>query len=124
MIYTAIYLPVDRPWTDGCTYLDSSGAIHEWAAGEYDADQEKKRGKVADIFIVGYEFNQMKIIGQPSESARKWIKPGMQFKHFNVVPTETKVYHGNYDVVDEAASGGYSSIVNIRCDVCNHMDNR
>lgn len=116
-----MYLPVDRPWKDGCTYLDSSGTHHEWDASGYDAEKVKERGKVADLFIVGYEYNQLKIIGQPSVAARKWLKPGMQFRKFNVVATEGKVYHGNFTVVPGEDGAPYTPVVNVRCEICNHL---
>ncbi len=123
-MYTAMYLPVDRPWTDGCMYLTSSGDHHEWDAADIDAQKVKEKGKVADLFIVGYEYNQLRIVGQPSAAAKRWIKPGMQFKQFNVVATEDTVYHGNRDVATQAGGSYYTQIVNIRCEVCKHMSEK
>lgn len=83
-MYKAKYLPVDKPWTDGCTIIDSEGRPSTWDADSCTTkdDTFKSMHKVAELFIVTEEFNEMKIIGRPDAGAQKWVKEGMEFKHY------------------------------------------
>lgn len=120
-MYIAKYLPVDRPWTDGCIMIDAQGNHKQWDESGYEAEAYKQHCKVAELFIVEYEYNLLKIVGKPNASAMKWIKPGMEFKHFNVEATEQKVYHGNIITLGENCDyETYCPIVNITCEVCGH----
>lgn len=112
-MYKAMYLPVDRPWTDGCIVIDSSGVARHWDENNcLEVTNFKERHKVAELFIVSHDFNQIKIVGIPSKAALKWIHAGMSFKHFNV---ETKAWIKVSGIPDPVHA------LDIRCDICGHM---
>jgi hypothetical protein len=77
MKYTAIYLPVDKPRTDGCTMINAAGYTAIYS--EADKQDYLTFWKVAELFLVAYEYNERVIIGQPSPKAR-WIKPGTEVR--------------------------------------------
>lgn len=83
MKYIAKYLPVDRPWTDGCTIINSSGEHHIW--DENSIGWNKEQWRVAELFIVANEFNEQVVICQPSKETMKWLKAGMEVKSWEVV---------------------------------------
>lgn len=79
MKYIAKYLPVDKPWTDGCAIINSSGEHTNWDENEM-IQTIKSHYKVADLFIVGNEFNEQVIICRPSKESMTWLKAGMEVK--------------------------------------------
>lgn len=78
MKYTAKYLPIDSPWTEGCTLINQIGENLQWDGVELGWNKECWR--VAELFLVSFEFNTMKIVGRPSPETAKWLKPGMKVK--------------------------------------------
>ncbi len=107
MKYIAKYLPVDKPWTDGCTIINSSGEHHVWE--EYSLGWPESQWRVAELFIVASEFNQHHIVCVPSEETKKWLKPGMEVSSFNIVQNE-----------DDLKDKNWNEIRHIKCPTCGH----
>ena len=72
---TLLYLPVDKPLTDGCMICTNTGTPFEYKESE-GRGWNKDSIRVVEPFLVGYEFNVQKIVGRPSEAAMKWLKHG------------------------------------------------
>lgn len=83
--YEVKYLPILRPWTDGCTYITHDGKHYTWDESHVDAQRHKESGRVAELFLVGMDFNQQIVVGAISEHSKKWVQPGMLIKKYNVV---------------------------------------
>lgn len=104
-MYIAKYLPVDKPWTDGCTIINSSGEHHIWE--ENSIGWPKHAWKVAELFIVSFEFNFQVVICRPSEASQKWLKAGMEIKKTDIVEPY------------ESTMGGIF-VHHIECPICGH----
>lgn len=83
MKYIVKYLPVDKPWIDGCTIINSNGEHHIWDQSL--DDYQKQQWRVAELFIVGNHFNEQVIICKPSGESIRWLKPGMEIYSWQVV---------------------------------------
>ena len=80
MKYTLLYLPVDKPITNGCILIRPDGKTFEYLKSDGLHSSYLAICKVAELFFVTYEYNYMKIIGRPSEGAVKWLKVGESVK--------------------------------------------
>jgi len=101
MKYKAIYLPVDKPLTDGCKIINSSGEVFTYT-------EDNKIGwaipsiKVAEMFLVKEEYNQRIVVGYITPDATKWVTPGMEFKTFecvNIKDDEDQFYLPTFSIV-------------------------
>lgn len=108
MKYIAKYLPVDKPWTDGCTIINASGEHHIW--DESSIGWAKEQWKVAELFIVGNEFNEQVVICRPSKESMKWLKAGMEIKRTDIIFRDK----------DEPVFGTIALTNHIECPVCHH----
>lgn len=79
MLYHLKYLAVDKPLTDGCTVINQAGEVIPYEEKAGWSDSYKASVRVAEPFLVAYLYNEMKVIGRPSQFA-PWLKPGMSVK--------------------------------------------
>jgi len=84
--YHAIYLPADKQITDGDTIMDSAGKTFIYdKVRDYELDLSYYRP--AELMLVEYVFNEMKIVGKPScHAVRKFLKPGDQILNSRCYP--------------------------------------
>lgn len=78
MPYKVMYLPVDKPITDGCKVINRSGVVTTYEE-ETPIELVKRHLKRAELFIVTEEFNQRVIVGKPART-NKWIKAGDELR--------------------------------------------
>jgi hypothetical protein len=101
-LYKLLYLPTkDQIFTDGCTVIDLNGEVSEWK--EHHDTQDYIR--VAEPFLVRFEYNQMIIVGRPSVKSLRFLNVGQDIKSVDT----------NMLLVPE--KDGYYRI-QIRCPVC------
>lgn len=80
MYYIAKYLPVDKPFTDGCTVINQAGEHFTYNEAEA---WNKATLRVAEMYLIAVEFNVEHAVGRPSAVAQTWLKPGMHIKTIN-----------------------------------------
>lgn len=79
--YTVKYLPVDKPLTDGCIVIDRSGK--NFVFNSYTHHHMEDDVRVAELFLVAYDYNQPVVVGRPAPASLKWVKPGIEVTHGN-----------------------------------------
>ncbi len=119
-MYIAKYLPVEKAWKDGCTIIDRKGNAREWEELSCctDVDEFKKSHRVAELFIVAYEFNEIRVVGRPSATAMRWVKSGMEFKEFNVLETGLTCVYMEKNEYLESGKGIKIPLLSVKCEVC------
>lgn len=114
MKYKAIYLPVDKPLTDGCIVIDVDGNVCNYNK-EDNRDYYKYR-KVAELFLVSVEFNEVWVVGRPSEESLKWLKGGVEVK--SVDCQKGIVYNEEWRPIAGELYSSNAVVFRIKCPVC------
>lgn len=125
-MYTAMYLPVDKPKVEGCMLMNVRGEVFEWDGIDKGWHSSCR---VAEIFIVQEEFNTRKVIGQPSPLAMRWLKAGAQIKESDAYLSYFDTRKGGVEFVGPGLPGGIPALskfwpegfglcVRVRCPTC------
>lgn len=70
ILYKVVFLPVHAEFTDGCHIINKDGEVFTYNKDEaWNLDTVR----VAEPFLVSYEYNMPVVIGRPSPAA-KWLK--------------------------------------------------
>ena len=123
MKYTLLYLPVDKPITEGCVLIRPDGKTFEYYKADGLEDSYISKCKVAELFFVKEEYNQQKIVGKPSPGVLKWAKVGESFRSLDCNPGFITNNAWKDVAVDTYNMIKYKEdvFIQVKCPTCGHL---
>lgn len=121
--YKYLFLPVDKPLTDGCWIINQSGEPFVY-------DETRTPGwnpasiRVAEPWLVCTDFNLLELVGQVSPKV-KWLKPGDEVKKvdcsFPHIWDDAKHCFVDTPEPGKGLDFGFTPYVRIKCPMCGDL---